>query len=148
MEWAAERYMNHVSFLDKNINVALAGVAFAKSKLDISGISYDSCSGGSGGDVIPDKLSALEKAVDDAESELVGYMEEMNQAKNALKAMDNEVYRAVLKCRYILKLDWLHTAQAIGYSESHAKSLRPPALIALYPHIPEEWKRNIPNAQT
>lgn len=97
---------------------------------------------------IPDKLSDLEIALCHAESDLVGYTAEMERAKNALNHIENYIYRAILKCRYILDLDWKHTADAIGYSVSHAKSLRFPALVALYPFIPEEDKRNFPNAET
>lgn len=148
MEYAAERYMNHIKHLERNINVALASVASARNKLDIAGVSYEDHVKGSCTDsAIPDGLSKLEVALNEAETELQGYNEEMEQAKKAIRALDNELYRCVLKCRYILDLNWCHTAKALGYSESHAKSLRRPALIALYPHIPEEWKTNLPNAE-
>lgn len=148
MAYAAERYMLYISYLDSRVNVALAAVASARSKLDIAGVNYESYSSGCSSDsLIPDGLARIEETLHKAEAELAEYNDEAEKAKEAIQHIDNEVFRDVLKCRYIFRLDWCHTAKAIGYSESHAKSFRVPALIALYPHIPEEWKRNLPNAQ-
>lgn len=145
---ASERYLDRIRDLDIEINVALANVAHAKSKLDIAGVSYGPHVAGSCSSSIPDKLSDLETALMSAQSDLIGYTEEMNRAKDSIKRVESCTYRAILKCRYLLNLDWSHTADAIGYSVSHAKSLRYPALVALYPFIPEEDKRNFPNAET
>lgn len=149
MELASERYMEHIKDLDRQINVSLLHVAQAKSKLDIAGVSYNPhvASALFSDSSIPHKLYILEEALNEAETELQGYKEEMQDAKQALKAIENVTYRSILKCRYILNLDWFHTAKVIGYSQSYSKSLKRPALIALYPHIPETWRRNFPKAE-
>ena len=61
--------------------------------------------------------------------------------------MEDDTYRCLLKCRYVHRLSWQKTAECIGYSVQHSKAMRRHALIALYPHMPEEWKANLPNAE-
>lgn len=148
MEYAARRYMEHISNHDRLVATALCGVAEARSRLGVAGVSYES--GGKGhasDDRIPDALSRLHSALAEAEAELESYEEEMMRCKQALASMDDDVYRCLLKCRYVLGLSWQRTAECIGYSVQHSKAMRRHALIALYPHMPEEWKSNLPNAE-
>ncbi len=149
MEYAARRYMEHISNHDRLVATALCGVAEARSRLGVAGVSYES--GGGGGnatdDRIPDALSKLHDALAEAEAELEAYEEEMARCKAALAAVEDDVYRCLLKCRYVYGLSWRKTAECIGYSVQHAKSMRQHALVELYPHMPEEWKANLPNAE-
>ena len=148
MEYAAKRYMEHIANHDRLVATALCGVAEAKSKLGIAGVSYEPNGGGQpSDDRIPNALSRLHTALEDAEAELASYEAEMDRCKCALACIDDDVYRCLLKCRYVHGLSWRKTAECIGYSVQHAKAMRRHALIALYPHMPEEWKANLPNAE-
>lgn len=150
MEYAAMRYMEHMANHDRLVATALCGCADAKAKLGMAGIDYSGGGGHSGipdDGRIPESLHRLAEAYDAAEAELEAYDTEMARCKEALASVGDEVYRCLLKCRYLYGLRWQETAECIGYSVAHSKAMRRHALIALYPYIPEEWKANLPNAQ-
>lgn len=148
MEYAARRYMEHISHHDQLVATALCGVAEARSRLGIAGVSYEASGGGTASDDrIPSSLAALQAALDAAKAELDAYEDEMVRCKQALAAVEDDTYRCLLKCRYVHRLSWQKTAECIGYSVQHSKAMRRHALIALYPHMPEEWKANLPNAE-
>lgn len=148
MEYAARRYMEHISHYDQLVATALCGVAEARSRLGIAGVSYEASGGGTASDDrIPSSLSALQAALDAAKAELDAYEDEMVRCRQALAAVEDDTYRCLLKCRYVHRLSWQKTAECIGYSVQHSKAMRRHALIALYPHMPEEWKVNLPNAE-
>ena len=108
----------------------------------VSGPSYDKIGGGTAkwnGDTA--EYNLVIKCVDlesQIEQEIVQMIALMQSIHTAIEAVRNPDERLVLRCRYILSLNWDDTAARINYSPTQVRRLHGSALRSVI--VPEEYR--------
>lgn len=108
----------------------------------VSGPSYDKIGGGTAkwnGDTA--EYNLVIKCVDlesQIEQEIVQMIALMQSIHTAIEAVRNPDERLVLRCRYILSLNWDDTAARMNYSPTQVRRLHGSALRSVI--VPEEYR--------
>lgn len=90
----------------------------------------------SDGDAMVDAVARIQERVADYASELSGYLDERQEAHDALSAMGDEACRRALTMRYLLGLPWERVCVDMGYSWGGMMKLRRRALVSAYDVMP------------
>lgn len=83
----------------------------------------------------------LQELIEEYDTELAEYVEEQREAHRAIASLENGTYAAVLTEYYLQGKTWEEVARATSYSVKGAYVLRSNAAVALFDHLPIEWKR-------
>lgn len=153
--YAAKRYLEHVASMDRRTRVALAELEAQRQKAtSVSGVAYDAVgSGQPSDDAIPNALQSLFEAISDTEAELCAWKEETARCKASLRLMAASgerlsLYADILRLRYVNGAGFRAIGEAVAYERQSVLNMMPRAEAAFYDFMPEEWKANLPNAQT
>ncbi|MBQ0161431.1 MAG: hypothetical protein KBT28_12520 [Bacteroidales bacterium] len=150
-QFAAARYAEHVRGVKLRCDALDFDVQSMRESLTgVKGVTYSGTPLGHGayGDAIPDGVAKLEQMIVESTTALVEWLDVKREACECFSRLDSKSY-ALLTYYYANALTWSDTANLLGYkSKEHVqRELKPLALIALYDVMPEEWRRNFPNAE-
>ena len=147
--YAAEQYALHIRSMRRRVTAAQMDIDdMRESVCGVSGVAYSDMPGNPNayGDAIPDGIAKLHEMIADYVTQLVEWMDERYEAKQCFKQLDNRSYE-LLTFYYSMGLTWEQTADRMGYTSEHVqRNLKPVALRMLYTVMPEQWRRNLPNA--
>lgn len=150
-EWKAEQaaaWLRHIRELKHDIARLEDDIEVQMSLALPRGIDYSvpKVAASPNRDAIPDAVARLEEAVAGYCTELVGYLDEKEQARDCINRLDDPRHRAVLSLYYVNGHSWATVGEKVGYSEVHCKELRSEALPSVYEVMPREWRTMIPRA--
>lgn len=150
-EWKAEqaaKWLRHIRELKHDIARLEDDIEVQRSLALPSGIDYSrpSVQTSPSQDAIPNAVIRLEESIAQYTTELVGYLDEKQQARECISRLGDARYRAVLSLYYINGHSWATVGDKVGYSEVHCRELRLEALPSVYDVMPMEYKTQIPRA--
>lgn len=150
-EWKAEqaaKWLRHIRELKHDIARLEDDIEVQRSLALPSGIDYSmpSVSKSPSPDAIPNAVVRLEESIAQYTTELVGYLDEKQQARECISRLGDARYRAVLSLYYVNGHSWATVGEKVGYSEVHCKELRSEALPSVYEVMPREYRTKIPRA--
>lgn len=150
-EWKAEqaaKWLRHIRELKHDIARLEDDIEVQRSLALPSGIDYSrpSVQTSPSQDAIPNAVIRLEESIAQYTTELVGYLDEKQQARECISRLGDARYRAVLSLYYINGHSWATVGEKVGYSEVHCRELRLEALPSVYDVMPMEYKTQIPRA--
>lgn len=152
--YAAKRYLEHIASMDRRMRAALYELRERTSCLEVSGVSYDAMGAGQpSDDAIPNALQSLYEALSDTQAEVDAWREETARCAASLRRMGSSserlaLYADILRLRYISGASFRAVAEVVSYEPQSVQNMMPSALECFYGYMPEEWKANLPNAQT
>lgn len=144
----AERYMLYVRSLVVRINIMRDEIERQRALLLPAGIRYgESVACSVSGDAMEDGVIKLQEMIGEYCTELVEYVEQQKAAHEALAKLSKPERTEALTHHYLQGITWEETCVKMDYTWHGMMKLRKKALIELYDHMPEEWRRDaIPNA--
>lgn len=150
-DWKAEqaaKWLRHIRELEHDIARLEDDIEVQRSLALPSGIDYSrpSVTTSPSQDAIPNAVIRLEESIAQYTTELVGYLDEKQQARDCISRLGDARYRAVLSLYYINGHSWQTVGEKVGYSEVHCRELRLEALPQVYDVMPGEYKTMIPRA--
>ena len=150
-EWKAEqaaRWLRHIRDLKHDISRLEDDIEVQRSLALPSGIDYTRpvVSSSPSADAIPNAVARLEEAIAEYTTELVGYLEEKEQARGCINMLDDARHRAVLSLYYVNGHSWATVADKVGYAVEYCMAIRSDALPRVYEVMPREWRTRIPRA--
>lgn len=150
-EWKAEQavaWLRHIRELKHDIARLEDDIEVQMSLALPRGIDYSvpKVAASPNRDAIPDAVARLEEAIAGYCTELVGYLDEKDQARDCISRLEDARYRAVLGMYYVNGHSWETVGEKVGYSEVHCKELRSEALPLVYEIMPREWRTMVPRA--
>lgn len=151
-QFAAGRYAEHVRAMKMRSDALDFDVRSMRESLTgVKGMTYTGMpsSPNAYGDAIPDGVAKLEQLIGESITALVECLDVKKEACECFAKLDSKSC-ALLTYYYANALTWAETADRMGYkSKEHVqRELKPLALVALYDAMPEEWRRNLPNAES
>lgn len=158
-EWKAEqaaRWLRHIRDLKHDISRLEDDIEVQRSLALPSGIDYSRpvVMSSPSADAIPNAVARLEESIARYATELVGYLDEKEQARACIGMLGDARYRAVLSLYYINGHSWATVGEKLKkldggrftYSSEYCRHLRNDALPLVYDVMPGEWKTPIPRA--
>lgn len=150
-DWKAEQagaWLRHIRDLKRDIVRLEGDIETQRSLVMPGGIDYTvpKVSTSPSKDAIPDAVARLEQAIAGYCTELVGYLDEMERARDCINGLEDVHHRAVLSLYYLNGFTWVAVAERLEYSPAHCKKLRNEALPLVYEVMPKEWRTMIPRA--
>lgn len=150
-EWKAEqaaRWLRHVRDLKHDISRLEDDIEVQRSLALPSGIDYSRpvVSSSPSADAIPNAVARLEESVARYATELVGYLDEKEQARACIGMLDDARHRAVLSLYYVNAHSWLTVSKTMHYEVSWCRRLRDEALPLVHDVMPREWRTMVPPA--
>lgn len=148
--YAAKRYMAHVVTIRNGVRELQSEIDTLRDDLTgIRGVQYSDMPGSPNayGDAIPDGIARLEELIGEYCTELAAWVDEQHEAHKALRSVEDGRYREILWAHYVKCDSWEQIAVDMHYSYEYVrKELFEAALDALYWTMPEQWRRDFPNA--
>lgn len=150
-EWKAEqaaRWLRHVRELKHDISRLEDDIEVQRSLALPSGIDYSrtKVSTSPSADAIPNAVIRLEESIACYMTELVGYLDEKQEARDCIAKLSDARYRAVLSLYYINGHSWDGVGEKLGYDRDWCMELRRQSLPLVYDVMPREWRTAIPRA--
>lgn len=150
-EWKAEqaaRWLRHVRDLKHDISRLEDDIEVQRSLALPSGIDYSRpvVASSPSADAIPNAVARLEDAIAEYATELVGYLDEKEQARACIGLLDDARHRAVLSLYYVNGHSWLTVSKTMHYEVSWCRRLRDEALPLMYEKMPRQWRTMVPPA--
>lgn len=144
----AEAYMLYVRSLVVRVNIMRDEIERQKALLQPLGVKYsDSVSQNVSGDSMENGVIKLQEMIAEYTTELLEYVEQQRIAHEAVGELSKPERTKALTCHYLQGLTWEETCVKMSFSWHGMMKLRKKALIELYDHMPERWRRDpIPNA--
>lgn len=150
-EWKAEQaaaWLRHIRELKHDIARLEDDIEVQRSLALPRGIDYSRPAVASSPypDAIPDAVARLEEAVAGYCTELVGYLDEKEQARDCISRLEDARYRAVLGLYYVNGHSWSTVGDKVGCSEARCREIRMEALPLVYDIMPREHRVMVPRA--
>ena len=150
-EWKAEqaaKWLRHIRELKHDIARLEDDIEVQRSIALPSGIDYSrpSVQTSPSQDAIPNAVIRLEESIAQYTTELVGYLDEKQQARECISRLGDARYRAVLSLYYINGHSWDGVSDKMGYDRDWCMELRRQSLPLVYDVMPREWRIPIPRA--
>ena len=150
-EWKAEqaaKWLRHIRELKHDIARLEDDIEVQRSLALPSGIDYSmpSVSKSPSPDAIPNAVVRLQDAIAEYATELVGYLDEKDEARMCIGMLDDARHRAVLSLYYVNGHSWVTVSKVMHYEVSWCKRLRNEALPLMYDHMPRQWRTMVPPA--
>lgn len=123
-------------------------IAYQNARLNLMGISYEGCGGGSSNkDALPDGVAKLMELREKWSDEYAHCADDLEQARELCKP--SNVNRWIVWLHLVDRHTWDGAGRCVGYSAAQVRRLADRGIVELYYMMPEEWRRDpIPNAQT
>lgn len=147
--YAAEQYALHIRSLKRKVDALEADVQEQRDSLTgLKAVIYSDMprSPNAYGDAIPDGIAKLQELIVECVAQIAEWADEQITFRRAIEHMMGAHYTIMLDY-YVKGMTWSAVADDIGYTERRVMDLRRDALLELYGTMPEEWRRNIPNAE-
>ena len=150
-EWKAEqaaRWLRHVRELKHDISRLEDDIEVQRSLALPSGIDYSrtKVSTSPSADAIPNAVARLDDAIAQYTTELVGYLDERDEARACIGMLGDARHRAVLSLYYVNGHSWPTVSNIMHYEISWCMRIRDDALPLMYEHLPAQWRPKIPTA--
>ena len=150
-EFKAEQavgWLRHIRELKHDIARLEDDIEVQRSLALPSGIDYSrpSVQTSPSQDAIPNAVIRLEESIAQYTTELVGYLDEKQQARECISRLGDARYRAVLSLYYINGHSWATVGDKVGYDVDYCMRLRNESLPTVYDVMPREWRTIIPRA--
>lgn len=150
-EWKAEqaaKWLRHIRELKHDIARLEDDIEVQRSLALPSGIDYSrpSVQTSPSQDAIPNAVIRLEESIAQYTTELVGYLDEKQQARECISRLGDARYRAVLSLYYINGHSWETVGDKMGYAPDWCRQLRDESLPIVHDVMPTEWKVRVPRA--
>lgn len=150
-EWKAEqaaKWLRHIRELKHDIARLEDDIEVQRSLALPSGIDYSrpSVQTSPSQDAIPNAVIRLEESIAQYTTELVGYLDEKQQARECISRLGDARYRAVLSLYYVNGHSWDSVSDRMGYDRDWCMELRRQSLPLVYDIMPREWRTPIPRA--
>lgn len=139
-------YLDDVRGRIKSIKAREEDIRDADRRLGLMGVAYSDLPGGPSayGDAVPDGVIRLMEARERYADELALHSEAVDEAYRLCRS--SEAMHA-LWLHHVQGMNWPQVAKALAMSESTVKRRRTIGTVELYRSMPEEWRRNTPNAE-
>lgn len=148
--YAAKRYMNHVKRIKNTVRQLQDEIDVARQDLTgLRGVQYSDMPGSPNayGDAIPDGIARLEDKIRSYCTELAEWIDVEHEAHEAMKSLEDARYCELLWSHYVMEKSWEQIAVDMSYSYEYVrKELFETSLESLYHVMPEQWRRDFPNA--
>lgn len=150
-EWKAEqaaKWLRHIRELKHDIARLEDDIEVQRSLALPSGIDYSrpNVATSPSRDAIPDAVARLEESIALYTTELVGYLDEKQQARECISRLGDARYRAVLSLYYVNGHSWTTVSDKVGYVVDYCMAIRNEALPYVYEVMPREYRTKIPRA--
>ena len=139
---ASQAYFRGVLANERRIQYLEAEIEKQQSRLALNGVEGgESVSRTMEGDSLERGYSRLYELCDALDTELIGYVEEREQARAVLdRIADSKAYE-VLYLRYFEGYRFKDVQRMLYMSEATVFRVHEDALIKLYPHLPVEYRQ-------
>lgn len=97
-------------------------------------------------DVMTEVYCSMEEIAQEWRDKRLEIEEERNEARRIIFKLPEARHRQVLVFRYVDGKDWKAIAKAMNFTEDNCYKLHSQAALALYDHLPGEWRTQIPDA--
>lgn len=148
--YAAKRYMEYVRTSRNSVRQTQEAIEQMREDLaGLKAIVYSSIPGSPNayGDAIPDGVIRIDEAIRVYTTELAEWLDVEDEAHESIKRIADGRHREILWSHYVSQKSWEQIAVDMGYSYDYVrKDLFESSLEALYAAMPEQWRRDFPNA--
>ena len=147
IKYCVTDYLSYICSIEATMRAIESDIAYQNARLNLMGISYEGCGGGSSNkDALPDGVAKLMELREKWSDEYAHCADDLEQARELCKP--SNVNRYAVWLHYVEKITWTSVGGAIGYSERNVRRIAECGIKELYYAMPEEWRRDqIPNAQ-
>lgn len=148
--WRADQargYMEHVRSISISMECRREEIERMRSKqLPAAVVCTEGTQGSVYGDAVPDGIIALDEAICAYCSDLVGFVDEMKRAHDAISRVDCVERREILRLRYLCGMSLREASERMRYEYQSSKRLCMLALADVWEFIPLEWRDRVPRA--
>lgn len=150
-EWKAEQaaaWLRHIRELKHDIARLEDDIEVQRSLALPRGIDYSvpRVAASPSADAIPNAVARLEESIAQYTTELVGYLDEKEQARDCISRLGDARHRAVLGLYYVNGHSWATVGDKVGCSEARCREIRMEALPMVYEVMPREHRIMVPRA--
>lgn len=137
----AQAYFKNVLALERKIQFLEAEIEKQRARLDISGIDYsDIVNGSRKSDQMFEGICQLSDYIEELNTDLVGYVEERENARKVLDHISDTAAYEVLRYRYFEGYRFKDIVKVLGYSEPRLYELHREGIMKLFVHVPLEHR--------
>ena len=148
--WRADQaraYMEHVRSISISMECRREEIERLRSKqLPAAVVCTEGAQGSVYGDAVPDGIIALDEAIRAYCTDLVGFVDEMKVAHDAVAKIKCHERREMLRLRYLCGMSLRQACESLGYSYAGGKDMCIHALADLWESMPMEWRFDTPKA--
>lgn len=137
-----QAYFRGVLSAERQIQFLEAEIEKQQSRLSLSGVDGgEVVSKTMEGDSIGEGFSLLYTTVDELDTELIGYIEEREEAREVLSNIADSPAYEVVRYRYFEGYRYRDISKLMGYGEDRIYQLHREAMEKLWHHLPREHKQ-------
>lgn len=146
MKHCVNDYLTYVRSLGDTMRAIEADIAYQNARLNLMGVSYEACGGGSPNkDALPDGVAKLMELREKWSDEYAHCADDLEFARDLCKP--SSVGRWIVWLRIVERETWESVGKRVGYSRTQAIHHASRGMTEIYYAMPEEWRRDpIPNA--
>lgn len=148
VKYCVTDYLSYIRSIEATMRAIESDIAYQNARLNLMGISYEGCGGGSSNkDALPDGVAKLMELREKWSDEYAHCADDLERARELCKS--SNLNRRIVWLHFVDKLTWDAAGREVGYSGVQARRLAECGIVELYYTMPEEWRRDpIPNAET
>lgn len=140
----SQRYLRSVRLAERRIQVLEAEIELQQSRLTLNGVAGgENVKATMQGDSAEQGFTKLYELCDSLDTDLIGYVEEREEALNVLKHLSNPNHYMILYLRYFQGLSFSQVANIMNYTERNVFKLHLQALSALHPYLPVQYRQRV-----
>lgn len=137
----SQNYLRTVRLNERRIQVLEAEIELQQSRLTLNGVAGgENVKATMQGDSMEQGFTKLYELCDSLDTDLIGYVEEREEALNILKRLSNPNHYMLLYLRYFHGLTFNQIANIMNYTERNLFKLHLQALSALYHYLPVQYR--------
>lgn len=137
----SQQYLRSVRSNERRIAVLEDEIKLQQSRLTLNGVSFgEHVNATMARDTQEIGFTKLYDLCDSLDTELIGYVEEREEALNVIKSLVNPAHFEVIYRRYFQGFTFDQIALLMSYTERNVFKIHLRALSALYPHLPNQYK--------
>lgn len=146
VKYCVTDYLSYIRSTEATMRAIESDIAYQNARLNLMGISYEGCGGGSSNkDALPDGVAKLMELREKWSDEYAHCADDLEQARELCKP--SNVDRWIVWLHIAERETWDSVGKTVGYSRTQTIHHASRGMMEIYYAMPEEWRRDpIPNA--
>lgn len=146
IKYCVTDYLSYIRSIEATMRAIESDIAYQNARLNLMGISYEGCGGGSSNkDALPDGVAKLMELREKWSDEYAHCADDLEYARELFH--ERHVNRRIVWLYIPNKTSWEQVASKVGYSSRQTRRKHDVGMTEVYYLMPEVWRRDsIPNA--